>query len=630
MARLSVRETVLQPGFLLGCLGIAICLAVRDLQQFITFDITRAEAASRYAFSIGRALSSLALLVIVWIVMRGNQRWQSGYTSDSNAAGSGMRVRRHLSSPVAHIATPVCIAGAVLETVGLALLFASSTLYTHIIGAVMLGLGQSTLIIGCILYVLWLHERTAYLALAASFIAAGTVEMLLALMNPRFVTGIVIVLPAASCVMATIGFGHIHPDAFRMHVAGDDRGDADGESSPSSRWPRSLVLPLLTFFGYSIIARELTDAWMGGLAEESLEMFQLFGGLGTALAGVVVYLVFRLSRRLKESSAHTVLIVFAVAVTLYLSTFLTGYASVFFVVPLFILRKMLLFLPVMLARDQGSPQRDTCTFIVGMLAVDTGNIVQTALFEAVRESSLPTETISSIIMLVILVFIVAVDTSNAAKALGKAMEPTSPVSRIADGIRGTDTQESQGQNPSVDALPVQPATPLKVVPSDLTRPDAETSVRDTQGFSASLPTSTGTVTTASTATAEGAVAAAGVVPTVNSAAVFSGVRKTGDATVAASMQTAVSGAQTTGNATLTDSAQIIDSVVAALATEFGLSPRETEVLACLAAGRNADYIARTLVIAPSTAKSHIAHIYRKCSLNSQQRLMDEVERRRQV
>lgn len=64
-----------------------------------------------------------------------------------------------------------------------------------------------------------------------------------------------------------------------------------------------------------------------------------------------------------------------------------------------------------------------------------------------------------------------------------------------------------------------------------------------------------------------------------------------------------------------------------LSREYGLSKRETEVLACLAAGRNAEYIARTLVIAPSTAKSHIAHIYRKTGFNSQQRLMDAIEER---
>ena len=59
-----------------------------------------------------------------------------------------------------------------------------------------------------------------------------------------------------------------------------------------------------------------------------------------------------------------------------------------------------------------------------------------------------------------------------------------------------------------------------------------------------------------------------------------------------------------------------------MSEECDLSARETEVLACLASGRNAEYVARTLGIAPSTAKTHIAHIYRKTGFNSQQRLMD--------
>lgn len=67
-----------------------------------------------------------------------------------------------------------------------------------------------------------------------------------------------------------------------------------------------------------------------------------------------------------------------------------------------------------------------------------------------------------------------------------------------------------------------------------------------------------------------------------------------------------------------------------LASEYGLTPREREVLTYLDAGRNAEYIAKTLYIAHSTAKSHIAHIYQKMDMNSQQRLMDAVEERMRV
>ncbi|RDB62611.1 hypothetical protein C1878_06120 [Gordonibacter sp. 28C] len=56
-----------------------------------------------------------------------------------------------------------------------------------------------------------------------------------------------------------------------------------------------------------------------------------------------------------------------------------------------------------------------------------------------------------------------------------------------------------------------------------------------------------------------------------------------------------------------------------------LSPREREVFALLARGRNAEYISERLVITPSTAKSHIYHIYQKMEIGSQQNLIDAVE-----
>lgn len=59
-----------------------------------------------------------------------------------------------------------------------------------------------------------------------------------------------------------------------------------------------------------------------------------------------------------------------------------------------------------------------------------------------------------------------------------------------------------------------------------------------------------------------------------------------------------------------------------VAREFSLTPRESEVFALLAKGRNAEYIANQLVVTPATIKSHIYHIYQKLGVNSQQRLMD--------
>ena len=62
-------------------------------------------------------------------------------------------------------------------------------------------------------------------------------------------------------------------------------------------------------------------------------------------------------------------------------------------------------------------------------------------------------------------------------------------------------------------------------------------------------------------------------------------------------------------------------------SDYGFSAREMDVLDLLLHGRNAEYIAKTLIVAHSTAKTHIAHIYQKGGFSSQQMLMDEFERR---
>ena len=59
--------------------------------------------------------------------------------------------------------------------------------------------------------------------------------------------------------------------------------------------------------------------------------------------------------------------------------------------------------------------------------------------------------------------------------------------------------------------------------------------------------------------------------------------------------------------------------------KYSLTPRETEVFALLAKGRNAEYIAGQLMVTPATIKSHIYHIYQKLGVNSQQCLMDLVD-----
>ncbi|MDR1358263.1 MAG: helix-turn-helix transcriptional regulator [Coriobacteriales bacterium] len=65
--------------------------------------------------------------------------------------------------------------------------------------------------------------------------------------------------------------------------------------------------------------------------------------------------------------------------------------------------------------------------------------------------------------------------------------------------------------------------------------------------------------------------------------------------------------------------------VKALSREFGLSPKETEVLFLLAKGRNAEHIQNELVVSRHTAKAHIYHIYQKTGVHSRQALIDMLE-----
>ena len=69
----------------------------------------------------------------------------------------------------------------------------------------------------------------------------------------------------------------------------------------------------------------------------------------------------------------------------------------------------------------------------------------------------------------------------------------------------------------------------------------------------------------------------------------------------------------------------IERHCAAVARDFGLSPRESEVIVLLAYGRTLAIIARDLHIAQGTARTHIENIYRKLDVHKQQELIDLVE-----
>ena len=62
-----------------------------------------------------------------------------------------------------------------------------------------------------------------------------------------------------------------------------------------------------------------------------------------------------------------------------------------------------------------------------------------------------------------------------------------------------------------------------------------------------------------------------------------------------------------------------------VASCYGLTPREGDVLRYLAKGRNAAFIAGALYVSPATVKSHIYHIYQKLGVSSQQKVIDIVD-----
>lgn len=63
----------------------------------------------------------------------------------------------------------------------------------------------------------------------------------------------------------------------------------------------------------------------------------------------------------------------------------------------------------------------------------------------------------------------------------------------------------------------------------------------------------------------------------------------------------------------------------AIGQRYGLSPREQEVFAMLARGRDRAYIEAELVVSKNTAKAHVKHVYAKLGIHSHQELLDLVE-----
>ena len=61
-----------------------------------------------------------------------------------------------------------------------------------------------------------------------------------------------------------------------------------------------------------------------------------------------------------------------------------------------------------------------------------------------------------------------------------------------------------------------------------------------------------------------------------------------------------------------------------LAVEYGLTPREAEILALMALGRSAKYISEELTVSYNTTRTHVRHIYEKLNIHNKQELIDLV------
>lgn len=71
-----------------------------------------------------------------------------------------------------------------------------------------------------------------------------------------------------------------------------------------------------------------------------------------------------------------------------------------------------------------------------------------------------------------------------------------------------------------------------------------------------------------------------------------------------------------------------DALFAKIASDCGLTARETEITAYLARGRNKRVISQELGLAEETVKTHMGNVYRKLQVHSQQELIDLVEAER--
>lgn len=561
MKKMTMREALSRPGFLVLAAGFICCLVARDMPQFLAIEDLNSMPATQYLLAGGRALVFLILLAVLTNV----------------SVAERLRCGRRAAFLPVTLAAPLALAG-------LALISFGHALELRTVGCALLGLGQSLFVVSWVLRLFEQPRRVMFYLLMVSLAGAGCIEMLLAITQDMAEKAVTLALPVLSwaaqvwwlrrglragvCpVTVEVGGGSgaaggdgavggarpvgedassARPAACNVAATGvfpDGVPASDAAAAPIEWRPQGpgserpflatkfTVGMIATFFCYSFVIRQLTDTWMVHGTSENLMLFQLFGGLGTALTSLLVYYLFHLRKSRKQPATYTAFALPLLVAALYLSTFLTGTLSIVYVVPLFMMRKVLFVLAIIgaLGFRQGADRMRF--FSWAFLMVEGASIVQTVFYEWVFKLPGHGDILCNGIVFALVAFV----------AVREILAFTN------------------GSNDS---------------------PEAFTSY-------ASEPEAGG----------EGGAGSFGVGSAGDDVAP--------DETTESLRRVAVE----------------------QLRGEFGLTRREAEVAELLATGRNAEYIAKELFVAQSTAKTHISHIYQKTGLNSQQRLMDLVEER---
>lgn len=521
MTKMTLRAAFSRRGFAVLAAGLACCLCMRDMPQFLAIEDLNAIPATQYLLAVSRAV----VFVVVLLVL-----------ARPCAARDFSRTGRFSAVPVV-VAAPFALAG-----LGL-IAFASDPL-ARCAGCACLGIGQSCFLVSWLLRMLEQPKRVMIYLLMVALVAAGALEMVLSSVQPAVEIAVTLAFPVLSCALQVVWLRRCGREAEGAHAEATLEGRAGAQAwlpqGPGAErafdLDAGMFATLFTFFCYSFVIRQLTDTWMGHAGGGDLALFQLFGGLGTLAAAGIVYVLFHLRKSRKQTATYTAFVLPLLIAALYLSTFLTGTLSILYVLPLFMMRKMMLMLALVGSMRFRQVDPRVRFFSLAFLFVEVASIAQTAFYEAVFSLPGHGDLICNLIVFGLVAYIA--------------------VREIMAYAVGSD---------------------------------------DARGEVGAARTAAGAAARAAADVPDGAQAACGE-PFASAA-----------------------DAQTTE--------QLRHEAALGLRAEFGLTPREAEVAELLAMGRNAEYIAKELFIAHSTAKSHIAHIYQKTGLSSQQRLMDLVEER---